>query len=60
MLNFLWWILGYSVKEKCVLCVNSFAKTDRKINYVVQRFPTDSEDDELSDNDIDSYFKKYY
>ena len=59
MLSFFYWLLGYK-EDKCVVCVNSFAKTDRQLNYVIQRFPIDSEDDELTDYDIDSYFKKYY
>ena len=38
-----YWLLGYE-KKSDIMCINSFAVTDREFNYVIEVFPT--EDDE--------------
>ena len=46
MISYLiYWMFGWdhstTTDTKDILCVNSFAKTNRRFNYVVEIFPTD-------------------
>ena len=44
MISYIYWLFGWDHSTtKDILCVNSFAKTNRQFNYVVQIFPTEDD-----------------
>jgi len=62
MLEYLWWLLGY-VKEddQMIMCVNSFAPTKKKLNYVMKRIYFDEDDDEYdSEAEALDYINRFY
>ena len=38
-----YWLVGYE-KKSDIMCINSFAVTDREFNYVIEVFPNDDDE----------------
>ena len=63
MLEYLWWLLGYSVKEEeqTIMCVNSFAPTNKELNYVMKRIYFDEDDGDYdSEAEAEAYINRFY
>lgn len=44
MISYIYWLFGWDLSTtKDILCVNSFAKTNRRFNYVVQKYDNDDD-----------------
>ena len=43
MISYIYYLLGWEYYTKDIMCVNSFANTERRFNFVVQKFATDDD-----------------
>ena len=63
MLEYLWWLLGWEEKEEeqSIMCINSFAPTNKQLNYVMRRIYFDEDyEDYNSEEEAEAYINRFY
>jgi len=64
ILYYVWYYLGYIQEdERPIMCINSFAPTNKQLNYVMRRIYFDEDEDEedyVAEAEAEDYINRFY
>ncbi len=46
-------------KSDTIICVNSFAKTDKRYNYITEKAEHDDDEERIIETDIGDYYENF-
>ena len=65
ILYYFWYYLGYIEDEddRPIMCINSFAPTNKQLNYVMRRIYFDEDEDDedyVAEAEAEDYINRFY